>query len=271
MSLFDVSQLDLKVHENRNYPADEVRYFEKYLKISCSVSGQYGSRNVPKLIELITSLYQGEKVYFVDTRHDTHFELNSRPASLKRILLNDDNTGLKGEEVIAKEKKVAEFFVDKIVTFIPKEPHGGPWDEKVTHCAIIKDYIEDPKWNNRHIFMRFALSEHGPMTDVQVDEFLLFLKKVDSEGAWLHTNSLVGGAAAILLIVLKSMLQNPKDELKDIISKYEGASKFLDIPKDSDENRQAKIDRTAFIREFYEFAKTRNKDQSWSDWKAKQK
>lgn len=267
MNVFNTSQLPPMVHENRNYEPDQVRHLKIYPVINSSVSGQYGSRNFSKLIELINEAYKGAKIYFVDARQDTHFELNNRPVSLKRIVQNDDNTQFKGDEVVAKEKGVAAYFTNKMVTFVPKEEHGKPWEEMVTQSSIVRDFIENTQWEGRHTFYRFPLNEHGPLTDAQVDEFIELSSRIDAEGAWLHTNSIVGGASAILLILMKDILKNASvDTLEQIISRYEGAAKFLNNPKEDDENRQSKIQRTLFIHEFYTFAKTRTQNQRWCDW-----
>lgn len=268
MNLLNTSSLDLIVHQNKEYTYDQVRHFKSFPKVYSSASGQYASQNLPKLVQLIDEVYQGKMVYFVDTRQDTHFELNYIPVSLKRIVLNDDNTDMKSEDVIKKEKEIAEFFVNKEVKFVPKESHGAPREEKVIHGAIIKDYIENPKWNNRHVFTRFALNENGPLTDVQVDEFLALLDKIKLESAWLHTNSIVGGGAALLFIVMKHILQNASVETLDTIVSIKEFSKYFAVPKEDDENRLSKIERTDFIKEFYTFAKTRENHQKWSDWKA---
>lgn len=266
---FDVSTLPLNVHANRDYKPDQVRHYKCWSNVNSSSSGQFSSKNFWKLVEVIREVCKDKIIFFVDTRQDTHFELNNKPCSLKRIVERDDNTGMTSEEVIAKETAVAAYFVDKMVTFTPKKPHGDPWEEMVVQGACVREFIESQQWEGRHTYVRFSLNEHGPLTDLQVDEFLSLLKRIDSGHAWLHTNSIVGGAAALLLIIMKDMLKTAStDSLETIVARYENVSDFFE-PKAEDENCQAKIERAAFVKEFYTFAKAREVDQKWSGWKAR--
>lgn len=261
---FDVYSLELKVHANKEYPPDIVRHFKRFAHVKSSASGQYGSQNFPKLVKMISETYKKTTIYFVDVRQDTHFELNGRPASLKRIILNDDNSELNGEDVIGREKAVAQYFVGKNVKFVPRNAielpqeqwdENGASDEKVEQGACVKDFVELPLWNGRHKFQRFALKENGPLTDAQVDEFLSLIDQINREEAWLHTNSIAGDKAAILLIVMKDMLENVSDSYEQILGKYEGElNGSFEIP--------------LFLQEFYKFAQFRSEEQlSWSEWK----
>lgn len=68
---FDVSNLELKLHANKEYAPDTVRHFKRFSLINSSASAQYGSQNFPKLVKLISETYQKNKIYFVDVHKDT--------------------------------------------------------------------------------------------------------------------------------------------------------------------------------------------------------
>lgn len=266
--MFNAADVGYKVHENRNYEADQVRHLSFYKHINASTSGQYGNRNFATLIASISAIFQGKKIYFIDVRQDTHFDLNSKPVSLKRIIPNDDNTRMSSDEVIAKERAAAVQYVGHLVKFIPKEPHGAGFEEFVTQASVVKDFIEHEQFEGKHTFYRFALSENGPLTQAQVEEFLSLAQK--TEGAWVHTNSIVGDGSAILFIVLMDILRNAStDHLEAIVSRNQGAEELLKF-KEDDVSFQDKTARAAFIQEFYRFAKDRAGTQlSWTYWKAR--
>lgn len=275
---FDVSNLPPRVHANKEYQPDDVRHFQRYTHINASSSGQYGRQNLPRLVKLIGEVSKGAKIYFVNVRQDTNFVLNERLASLKRIAPNDDNSGMTGDEVEGIERAVAEHFVGQKVQFLTRKAFDLPseqwtekeaWDEQIERGSIVKDFIESREWNGQHFYKRFALDENGPLTDEQVDEYLVLLDEINSKNAWLHTNSIIGDKAAILLILMKDMLENASEDSFDtIIERIEGSAKFMEEPKEDVEFRKEKIARGVFIKDFYAFAAERaSSNLSWSDWK----
>lgn len=70
----------------------------------------------------------------------------------------------------------------------------------------------------------------------------------------------VGDKAAILLIVMKDMLENgSEDSYEQILGKYE-------------QELKVSADITLFLQEFYKFAQIRSEAQSsWSEWKKQNK
>lgn len=301
----------IEIHVNRLYPVDAIRHWNLYEVFNASTSGQYDSGNFPSLVKeiesQITKVEQSQKtpftkIVFINTRQDTHFELNRIPVSLKRIDKQDDLNGKKGEEVIKHEREVAARYLGKKVEFLTKdeleEKQGTeekietkegakkapektcePKKEKlqrfiekqqtIENFAHIKDFVEDPLWKNRHVFVRFAMSEHGPLTDIQVEEFMDLLKVMKAQNAWLHANSIAGGGPATLLVVMKAIYENAsRASLEDIINSNDKAKNLMEKPKADDKNGEAKIKRNEFIRAFYTFAKTSEPNQKWSEWKA---
>lgn len=264
------------VHANRDYKTDEVRHYKQYPEIKTTLSGQFGSGNFPELLKRINNVSdETQKIYFLDTRHDTHFELNNKPVSYKF----DDNLHLSSVEIIEKEKMAAIFLKNKTVIFEPNARHGEAWNEFVESSAIVQDFIVKPDSKTKCLYVRLALDQHGPLTNEQMDTLLLLLSEIESENAWLHINSIVGGGPAVLIAIMKDILQNGLTQSLDtIVDKYDMKfisaahnTDFLKQPTEDekvDPNAPKKAERAVCLKEWYQFATTRQENQSWSDWKA---
>lgn len=263
----------LYVHANRNYPADQVRHFNAFPGLKSSASGQFGEVNFPALLKIIneTARDKFNNIIFVDTRLDSHFEINGKNASLKLPGSQDqiENSQLTSQQIIEKEQALNEIYtIGTKILFVPKKDERAEqdWEEEIQKFRLVKDYIEEANYR----YYRFALDENGPMTIPQVDEFLLLVKEKQEKDNWLHVNSIYGGAGAALFIVMMDILANSQDTLENIVERCHQAKNFLTEPKDDDINADKKLERVAFLREFHQFAQTRIENQSWSDWKLNQ-
>jgi hypothetical protein len=258
--------LPLSVHSNKAYPSNEVRHFREFPEIQSSSSGQYGSKNFPELTKRIqTASKQGKIIYFVDTRNDLHFELNGSPVRLEKA----SGRHITSKEIVDKETQLVRDYLKQypLVKF-EDDRHGKTKEEVISNASTVQQFIETSP--NFH-YMRFALEEHGPLTDAQVDQYLSILEQFKKEDAWMHTNSIVGGAAAILLIVLREMIENaPNESLEAVLNRNEKFKALFKEPKSDDENKELKIARNTFIKEFYTYAATLPQHKlSWTDWKVK--
>jgi hypothetical protein len=265
------------VHANRDYDNDKVRHYKQYPEIRTSLSGQFDSGNFPELLKLISNV-SGEvkKIYFVDTRHDTHFELNGKPVSYKF----DNNLHMPSDKIIEKEKMAALFLKNQTVIFTQKPKHGKSKEVFVENSGVVQNFILSPNTDVKRFYFRLALDPNGPLTDVQVDTFLSLLSEAKDENAWLHINSIIGGGPAVLLAMMEDILLNGANvSLEAIAEKYDmkfiSAAHNTDFLKQpiEDEKKDPNVDKKAaralFLVEFYNFAATRLPQQSWSDWKAK--
>lgn len=264
----------LQVHSNRNYPSDQVRHFYPFPGLKSSASGQYGENNFKTLLDTIqkTATDKFNGIIFVDTRLDSHFEINGKCASLKLPEGQDliENSQLTSQQIVEKEQALSKtYLIGSKVLFVPKKDERAEQDveEEIQKFRVVKDYVEEANYR----YYRFALDEHGPMTNSQVDEFLSLVKEKQEKDVWLHVNSIVGGASAALIIVMMDVLANPQDTLENIIDRCHPAKSFLTEPKENDINRAKKLERAAFLKEFHQFAQERVENQSWSDWKNNKK
>lgn len=268
------------VDQFKIYKSNEVRHFYLRPEVESSASGQYSEQNFPELVNRIQSIKGQALIYFVDTLKLTHFELNQKAVHLKA----DDNSQKTSEEIEARENELVEKLKNTSVLF--RKTDKTKTDEKgekknkkakikiqvaetVENSSTVRQFVEA---NKQCRYIRFAVDEHGPLTDDQVEMYMNLLIEIEKQGAWLHTNSHVGGAAAILLISMRAILKNasPATTIEKILED-DKTKKMLEKPKEDDVNGQKKIDRAAFLREFFDYAKNRQEhQQKWTEWRKTQ-
>ena len=141
MNSFNSLEFSTKVHANRDYKSNEVRHYKQFPEINTSLSGQFGSANFPELLKRINDISgQTKKIYFIDTRHDTHFELNGKPVSYKF----DNNLNLSSDVIAFKEDMAARILKGQTVVFEPNARHGEAWSEFVESSGIVQSFIVSP-------------------------------------------------------------------------------------------------------------------------------
>lgn len=263
--MFTTTELLPTVHANKSYGPDKLRHFNAYPSQKFSVSGQFESINFQTLVKKIQEFHAEKPIYFVDTRQDTHFELNDRAVRIE----SDDNRQMNSDQIMEREEKHINELLGKEVLFTGH--HIQDTVEKITSISTVKQFVENPKYGSHNTYLRFAVDTHGPLTDCQVDQYLELLEKTKLEDIWIHTNSIVGGAGAMLLAVMKDILENAASEsLPEIIGRYGGSGNFLKEPKADDENAPQKKLRSAFLENFHTYAKTISEHHlKWSDWKTR--
>lgn len=262
----------MTVQENKYYKPNEVRHWHGSNSLKASVSGQFSKENFPTLCEKIISTWEKQipydQIVFIDTRQDTHFELNDRVVAIE----SDNNAGSDAKEIMDREKTLCEQLVGKTVNWVKKERILEGFDTKKvkketleivkTACTTFQ-FVENAGSN----YILFPIEEHGPLTDAQLEEFLTLI----NTPKWLHFNSKVGVSAGILLIVIKDIHENAtKDALHAILGRHDKKGHLSKDPKPDDENGVKKLARRNFIHQFYNYCRTKEQHHlSWPDWKEK--
>lgn len=121
-------------------------------------------------------------------------------------------------------------------------------------------------------YARFGVSDHLRPNDAEVDRFLDVMQQMPKD-TWVHMHCKGGQGRTTTFMVLYDILRNVgKVSLLDIVNRQKHLGFDYDVSSEGLKNdrKQFRQDRWAFIRDFYEFAKTKplETNQSWSEWKA---
>lgn len=288
----------LSVHANRVYPVDKLRHFHIYSPLKASTSGQFAEAHKPLLLETIRKNAGNEWICFLDTRNVVHFELNGKPVALKTEGDQEEAKEFTADQFIAREGTLrGTYQVGTKVLFVPKQDERleQPWEETVSHFATVQQYLHDQ--DAKLTYKRIPLDEYAPPSDDQVEDYMGLLNAVHMTNSWVHINSVEGGRCAALLVIMKDILSTASDDsLETIVGRCQTGKDFLRTkkseinpapcaptkeqealeinpqpcaPTKAQEKIEAKKDaRSQFLRQFYRFAKTREADQTWTEWKS---
>lgn len=267
-----VSTSQYTVNENKYYGSDNIRHWHGSKPLQASVSGQYTNENFPTLCEKIKTTWgnqiSNDQIVFIDTRQETHFELNGRAVALE----SDKNSEKDENEISKREETLCQELVGKTVNWIKKEQQNlfvkktkVESQELVTTACTTRQFVEKAG----STYIRFPIEEHGPLTDDQLEKFL---NRIGTAKQWFHFNSKVGVSAGIQLLIIKDIYENAtKDSLQAILNRNDKKSHFSKEPKSEDENKDKKLARHKFIHQFYTYCQTKEQHQlKWPDWKTGQ-
>lgn len=253
----------LHAYVNKDYPSTEIRHFKNFPELKASSSGQYGSKHFPTLLEKIKT-HQESPVFFIDTRDQTHLEINNEIVTIKI----DDNLKRTSNEIVERETNLASTLEKTRIVF-ERDANDKKYEieDDVRCTCTVPAFIHQNNFENKYHYIRFAMDEYAPLTDVQVQEFLQLQQEI-GKNSWIHTNSLIGGDSnsSMFFILLKDILENAASiSLEEITNKY---GRLTAEPIETDKNREKKLERNAFIKDFYAFSKKNQESPlSWNEWK----
>lgn len=123
-------------------------------------------------------------------------------------------------------------------------------------------------------YERIGVPDHSAPKDEAVDRFLILLRNMP-KNAWLHVHCKAGCGRTTTFMALYDMLRNASDVGLEDITSRQGKLGFeydlMGLGQNPDPIRiECRRERRDFIRDFYEFAKTKplETNQSWTEWKA---
>ena len=229
--------------------------------LNISGSAEFSDKNLPVLINTINR----DRIIVIDLRQESHGFINGEPVSWYGKY-DWANVGLTRDEVITGEKrkldslkKVKNIQVTKI---LKKDKSTNSFlDFKEIPFEVMKAVTEDilTKSFNTEYF-RITATDHRKPVNEDVDRFVTYISSLAGI-YWIHFHCHAGDGRTTTFMVMYDMMRNAKNVSFDDIVKRQYLLGGIDLTKNDDFpefDKQYAVDRTEFLKKFYEYCKDNN-------------
>jgi len=238
-------------------------------RLNASGSAQFSAEGLAQLMEVL----RGRRVVDVDLRQESHGFADNLPVSW---FADHDmaNKGKSLEEVENDEKRRLAALLNQgqttatVIKTVKDKQVDSPYPITVKTVATERELTE----KSGVPYYRFTVTDHTRPTDAQVEEFLKWTKSLDPK-AWLHFHCEAGDGRTTTFLVMYDILKNAQNVgFIDIVKRQWllGGIDLLTYPPKESWKYPLAVERTEFLRNFYQFVKENGKE-SWAQWSAKKK
>jgi len=242
-----------------------------------SGSAQFAELELKQAIKKIN--YTNGPLIIVDLRQESHGFINGIAVSWF-MTDNAINRGKTSLEIKQAEQKLLEGLKTlkevKITKILSKS--GQAQIENVSTAIEQVQTVFDEEALVKKFkagYFRIYVPDHQAPGNAHVDEFLLFVKQL-KPNTWLHFHCEAGKGRTTAFMCMYDMMRNAKTVSFDEIIRRQGALhpsnyKILKLKSIGHPDYASNIARSAFLREFYDYAKgnTDNFQTSWKNYKSK--
>jgi predicted protein tyrosine phosphatase len=223
---------------------------------------------------ILTKLRQ-KHIMIIDLRQEPHGFMNSNAVSWygPQNAMNAHKTDAEIEEEQTKllEELSHQDIAD--VFNIVKKSKGYISKAKAKQYAIHQvmnegQFAEGAKQQYNRLYVQ---DYHAP-DDQQIDRFMTIVKELP-QGKWIYFHCRAGIGRTTTFMTMYDMIRNAKNvSFEDILARQHAiGGKDLTLPATVAHKKTSAVERLAFLKKFYEYAKT-NEDEfatNWIDWKNK--
>lgn len=204
----------------------------------------------------------------VDLRQESHALLNGLPVTW--YAPSDwGNVGLSNDEARALEQEQLDSLAGSVQLSADKddeEGSGHPLRLEINSRQTEEELAEELGLG----YFRLFVSDHLRPRDEEVDSFVEFVDELPP-GTWLHFHCRGGKGRTTTFMAMYDMLRNARQvSLEDILGRQMVLEPRYDLLADRSHSPRAVYyrERADFVRRFYDFARQRQPDQSWSNYLA---
>ncbi len=236
-----------------------------------SGSAEFNDLNLPVILKDVNHF----PFIDIDLRQETHGFVNGMSVSWYGKYDWAD-TALSREQVIALEKrKLDSLYKTRIikVTHVLQKNKADDTFEKIrdTTFTVISAMTEEELAKKNEIsYFRITATDHRQPTVQDVDLFIDYITRIENE-PWIHFHCHAGDGRTTTFMVMFDMMHNAaRVSFEDIVARQYLIG-GIDLTKDDDFPSWDKlyaIERTAFLKDFYNYCKSNadNYKTKYSDW-----
>jgi hypothetical protein len=235
-------------------------------ELHASGSGEFTESNLSAMLPKLHG-----RVTIFDLRQEDHVFVNGEPISWYATN-NWANVGKTNEAISASEAaRVAAIQHGSILSLSDaKVKKGGDASSVETITVSRVGTEQDIVTAAGASYRRITVSDHARPLDIEVDRFVADVRSLPAD-AWAHFHCRAGKGRTTTFMALYDMLRNAnKASIEDIVQRQSLLIGDYNLLAAADDAGKAGVaeDRTAFVRAFYEYARTNpnGKPMLWSEW-----
>lgn len=262
---YQLGEAKEKYNLDKNYPVS----LEGLDDLNASASAQFSVDQFRELADTLREVADGKKIVIVDLREESHYFLNG--ISISRFgLHNWGNLGMNLTEVEAEEKKDFGSLVGTVVTAYSRDDEEKLEDHLVldVETAISeKELVESEGFE----YLRLDCTDHVWPDAEEIDEFINYVKKLDTDNLWFHFHCAGGSGRTGAFMMIYDKMKNPTVSDKDILYRQTmmGSNYPLYLGEgDSykDPLYKEKAEMAPLIFDYIKENHKSNYEISWSEW-----
>jgi hypothetical protein len=245
--------------------------FRMFADTKLSGSAQFSEGN----LQLMKKTIPADKITIVDLRQESHGLVNGIAVSWYAAR-NEINKGKGLPEIVTDEQGRLNSLLQTsevvIATKTKKNPDTG--EQFATETKTIKaervateeQLVQSMGFN----YFRLPVPDHRRPTNSDVDQFIAFFKALPPD-TWVHFHCKAGRGRTTTFMVMYDMMKNAKTtSMENILARHAEAGGIDFNAEYKDWRQQAAEERTAFIKDFYQYCQANNDgySTSWSAWVA---
>ncbi len=239
--------------------------------LNISGSAEFNSLNLPLLIKTTGN----SKLTVIDLRQETHGFINGMPVSWYGKF-DWANLNLSRNEVLALESNKLDSLEELEEVTVLRVLQKNKADDtflKIKDSTFKVETVmseQELSEENNAGYYRITATDHRKPVTADVDRFIKLVKKQKPQ-TWLHFHCHAGDGRTTTFMVMYDMMKNAKKVNVDDIIQRQFLIGGIDLSKDDDFpswDKQYAIERTVFLRDFYNYCKANNDDFEtlYSDW-----
>lgn len=231
-------------------------------------SAQFSERGLLKVMDRLS----GKKVTIVDLRQESHGYLNGNAISWYGEH-DAANADLSPQAIMKREsdllKSLARNKFAKVYNIIDKSQDGVITSAKPQEYVVHGASTEQELTEKHHLgYKRFYVQDFHAPDAKAVEDFVQFIKTLPDD-EWLYFHCRGGSGRTTSFMAMYDMIRHAStksfDEMIEGQAKL-GGKELRKLPDDNDYKYKPALERLAFLKKFYEYAKENNFDISWSVW-----
>jgi hypothetical protein len=235
-------------------------------ELHASGSGEFTESNLSAMLPKLHG-----PVTIFDLRQEDHVFVNGEPISWYATN-NWANVGKTNEAILASEAThVSAIKAGSVLSLSDAKTKKGGDASSVETVTVARVGTEkDIVTAAGAFYRRITVSDHSRPLDGEVDRFIADVRSLPAD-AWAHFHCRAGKGRTTTFLALYDMLRNAsRVSLEDIVQRQSLLIGDYDLLAAADDAGKAGVaeDRTAFVRAFYEYARTNpnGKPMLWSEW-----
>ena len=236
-------------------------------QLHISGSEQYSEEQFRELAGQLREMAGDDPVYIIDLRQESHGFLNGIPVSWYGND-NEQNIGMSLAEVEADEQqRFGSLPGTTITAYSADSKKARSMEIPVETWMTEKELAESEGFG----YLRLPATDHEWADPDLIDEFIAFVKTLDTDHVWLHFHCQAGMGRTGTFMCIYDMMKNPGVPLEDIVIRQAmTGSSYLLFPGIPGQKKQEKYrKKSENIRLVYEYIQENrdsNYEVTWSEW-----